>query len=74
MKIIVLTDKFDIDEPNQIFVGYLDNGTEWINGNDKKLSRTHRQFNRIYSSKGIQPALSASELSGRYYVCEIKCE
>lgn len=71
MRIVVLTDKLDVNEPNQTFVAFIDNGTLWLDGHDIRLSRTHHQFNRIYSAKGIHPTLSASEMSGRYYVCEI---
>lgn len=49
----------------------------FINGNLRKtgviegtehLSRVHKQPNRIYHINGVNPTLSASETSGRYYI------
>ena len=57
-----------IDTPNQqnaykslMFIGYLNKKTRFKNPSSKQLnySRTHRQANRIYSSKGISPTLLA---------------
>lgn len=52
------------------FVGYLDGNKRIKNPTEDqlKLSRTHRQPNRIHSDLGIHPSLSASEVSGRYNV------
>jgi DNA (cytosine-5)-methyltransferase 1 len=52
------------------FVGYV-NGVLRKKGaieNTEHLSRVHRQINRIYSSSGTHPTLSASETSGRYCI------
>ena len=53
-----------------IFVGYLNKNTrtKGVLPNTLHLSRVHRQCNRIYSSKGIAPTITAGETSGRYYI------
>lgn len=59
--------KLPTDSDGIDFVGYLD-GNKRIKDpteDQLKLSRTHRQPNRIHSDHGIHPALSASEVSGR---------
>jgi DNA (cytosine-5)-methyltransferase 1 len=53
-----------------MFVGYMNKNTR-KNGvlpNTMHLSRTHRQCNRIYSTNGLCPTLTAGETSGRYYI------
>lgn len=53
-----------------IFSGYR-NKKARISGvlpNTEHLSRTHKQFNRIYDAKGIHPTLSSQEASGRYFI------
>lgn len=53
-----------------IFVGYKNKSTrkKGVRPNTNHLSRVHKQCNRIYSSEGVHPTLSSSEISGRYYV------
>lgn len=58
------------DKSGLRFVGYV-NGALRKKGaveNTEHLSRVHRQINRIYSSNGTHPTLSASETSGRYCI------
>lgn len=53
-----------------IFCGYL-KGNIRKNGalpNTEHLSRVHKQPNRIYHIDGVNPTLSSSETSGRYYI------
>lgn len=66
-RIVLFEDMLTIDAPQMIFCGYIE-GANWT-FKTKQLSRAHRQFNRIYSGKGIHPALASSETEGRYYVC-----
>lgn len=53
-----------------IFCGYRNKPTrqKGLSAGGLKLSRTHRQCNRIYSIEGIHPTLSAQESSGRYFI------
>ena len=53
-----------------IFVGYRNKKirTKGTRENTNHLSRVHKQPNRIYSSDGTHPTLSAGESSGRYFV------
>lgn len=53
-----------------IFCGYLNKNIRknGVLDNTLHLSRTHKQCNRIYDSKGIHPTLSSQESSGRYYI------
>lgn len=53
-----------------IFCGYR-NKKMRINGvlpGTSHLSRSHKQFNRIYHINGIHPTLSSQEASGRYFI------
>jgi DNA (cytosine-5)-methyltransferase 1 len=53
-----------------IFCGYI-KGNLRKNGvieDTEHLSRVHKQPNRIYHIDGVNPTLSASETSGRYYI------
>ena len=53
-----------------IFVGYRNKGT-WKTGvrpHTEHLSRVHRQPNRIYSSKGVNPTIPSQETSGRFWI------
>lgn len=52
------------------FVGYRKGNlrTNGVRENTQHLSRSHKQFNRIYSDQGTHPTLSAQETSGRYYI------
>lgn len=57
-----------------IFCGYR-NKNQRKNGvkeNTQHLSRVHKQPNRIYHINGTHPTLSASEVSGRYFVYDGK--
>ena len=54
----------------KIFCGYL-KGNLRKNGalpDTEHLSRVHKQPNRIYHINGVNPTLSSSEMSGRYYI------
>jgi len=53
-----------------IFVGYRNKNIrkKGVNKDTKHLSRTHKQPNRIYDSKGVHPTLSSQEASGRYFI------
>jgi len=59
-----------------IFCGHVDkpirkNG---VNAITTHLSRTHKQQNRIHSTNGIHPTLSAQEIQGRNWVYDGKSE
>ena len=66
----VQKDNYVVESNGIDFVGYLDGNKRIKNPTEDqlKLSRTHRQPNRIHSDRGIHPALSASEVSGRYNI------
>lgn len=53
-----------------IFVGYRNKKIriKGVKENTNHLSRVHKQPNRIYSSKGTHPTLSAGETAGRYFI------
>jgi len=53
-----------------IFVGYRNKNirVKGTRENTKHLSRVHKQPNRIYSSEGTHPTLSAGETAGRYFI------
>ena len=58
-----------------IFCGYI-KGNIRTNGalpNTEHLSRVHKQPNRIYHIDGVNPTLSSSESSGRYYIYDNNC-
>lgn len=67
-----LLDKADIKRSpaGLIFSGYRNKPVRknGLSPGGLKVSRTHRQCNRIYSIEGIHPTLSAQESSGRYFV------
>jgi DNA (cytosine-5)-methyltransferase 1 len=52
------------------FVGYINASLRKKGAieNTEHLSRVHKQVNRIYSTRGTHPTISASETSGRYYI------
>lgn len=54
----IFPDKVHINSEDEVFAGYLD-GTDWTKGEDKRLSRAHRQPNRIYATGGGCPVPSA---------------
>lgn len=53
-----------------IFVGYRNKALRLsgVRPGTENLSRAHKQPNRIYSSEGIHPTLSAGETTGRYFI------
>ena len=53
-----------------IFVGYRNKNIRkaGVRPGTEHLSRTHKQPNRIYSSKGNHPTLASQETSGRYFI------
>jgi DNA (cytosine-5)-methyltransferase 1 len=53
-----------------IFCGYIKGNirTKGALPNTEHLSRVHKQPNRIYHIDGVNPTLSSSEGSGRYYI------
>lgn len=68
--VLLGSDKLKIQKSGLIFCGYL-KGNLRKNGtlpNTEHLSRVHKQPNRIYSINGVNPTLSSSESSGRYYI------
>jgi len=57
-------------ESGLIFVGYRNKNIRitGVRPGTENLSRVHKQPNRIYSSKGLHPALSSQETSGRFWI------
>lgn len=55
-----------------IFVGYRNKKIRkaGVRPGTEHLSRVHKQPNRIYSTKGIHPALPSQETSGRFFVLD----
>ena len=51
----------------EIFIGFFVGKFRFKHGDIWK-SRMHSQPNRIYSSEGIHPTISASETQGRYWI------
>ena len=53
-----------------IFVGYRNKKIRkaGVRPGTEHLSRVHKQPNRIYSTKGVHPALPSQETSGRFFV------
>jgi len=74
-KYIILEDKHIVKQKSGlIFCGYI-KGNIRTNGalpNTEHLSRVHKQPNRIYHIDGVNPTLSSSESSGRYYIYDNK--
>jgi len=70
-KYIIIDDKYIVKQKSGlIFCGYI-KGNIRTNGalpNTEHLSRVHKQPNRIYHIDGVNPTLSSSESSGRYYI------
>lgn len=70
-KYIILEDKYiNKQKSGLIFCGYIKGNirTTGVLPNTEHLSRVHKQPNRIYHIDGINPTLSSSESSGRYYI------
>ena len=68
--VLLNPDKLKTQKSGLIFCGYL-KGNLRKNGalpNTEHLSRVHKQPNRIYHINGVNPTLSSSEGSGRYYI------
>ena len=68
--VLLNSDKLKTQKSGLIFCGYL-KGNLRKNGalpNTEHLSRVHKQPNRIYHINGVNPTLSSSEGSGRYYI------
>jgi DNA (cytosine-5)-methyltransferase 1 len=68
--VLLEPDKLKKQKSGLIFCGYL-KGNLRKNGalpNTEHLSRVHKQPNRIYHANGVNPTLSSSEGSGRYYI------
>jgi len=68
--ILLESDKFKPQKSGLIFCGYL-KGNLRKNGalpDTEYLSRVHKQPNRIYHINGVNPTLSSSESSGRYFI------
>lgn len=68
--VLLEADKLTTQKSGLIFCGYL-KGNLRKNGtlpNTEHLSRVHKQPNRIYHTNGVNPTLSSSEGSGRYYI------
>ena len=68
--VLLENDKIKIQKSGLLFCGYL-KGNLRKNGalpNTEHLSRVHKQPNRIYHIDGVNPTLSSSESSGRYYI------
>lgn len=70
-KYVIIDDKHIVKQKSGlIFCGYI-KGNIRTNGalpNTEHLSRVHKQPNRIYHIDGVNPTLSSSESSGRYYI------
>lgn len=64
MKVTLIEEK---EDGGMIFVGFIHGKLRNLNS-PLSCSRMHKQPNRIYSAKGIHPALSSSEAGGRYYI------
>ena len=68
--VLLDSNKIKTQKSGLIFCGYL-KGNLRKNGalpNTEHLSRVHKQPNRIYHINGVNPTLSSSERSGRYYI------
>jgi hypothetical protein len=50
-----------------VFAGFIE-ADAWIKDEDRRLSRAHRETNRIHGIYGIHPTLSSSETQGRYWI------
>ena len=67
-QIVIFPEKLQEESTTEeIFCGYIEGGL-FLKDGDVRLSRTHRQPNRIYSANGIHPTISSSETQGRYFI------
>lgn len=65
-----ILDNFTIQDSGLIFIGYR-NATirkAGVRPGTDHLSRVHKQPNRIYSTKGLHPALPSQESAGRFWI------
>jgi DNA (cytosine-5)-methyltransferase 1 len=70
-KYIIIENKHIVKQKSGlIFCGYIKGNirTKGTLPNTEHLSRVHKQPNRIYHINGVNPTLSSSESSGRYYI------
>lgn len=72
----VIIDKKYINKQKSglVFCGYIKGNIRKKGSmpNTEHLSRVHKQPNRIYHINGVNPTLSSSESSGRYYIYDDK--
>lgn len=66
-KAVIFPERILIETEDEVFAGYIE-GTVWMEGENRRLSRAHRQPNRIYAIGGIHPTISATETQGRYWI------
>ena len=64
---MIFPERVEGESRGEVFAGYLE-GTDWTKGEDRGLSRAHRQPNRIYATGGVHPAISSWETQGRYWI------
>jgi len=72
--VLLESNKLKIQKSGLIFCGYLKANLrkKGAKPNTEHLSRVHKQPNRIYHMNGVNPTLSSSESSGRYYIYDGK--
>jgi DNA (cytosine-5)-methyltransferase 1 len=65
-----LISDFKIQDSGLIFIGHRNKQIRkaGVRPGTEHLSRVHKQPNRIYSSKGLHPALPSQETSGRFWI------
>lgn len=65
-----LIDKPKTQESGLVFAGYRNKTIRkaGVRPGTEHLSRVHKQPNRIYSTKGVHPALPSQEISGRFWI------
>ena len=68
--VLLESNKLKTQKSGLIFCGYLKGNIRKKGAlpNTEHLSRVHKQPNRIYHINGVNPTLSSSESSGRYYI------
>jgi len=68
--VLLENDQLKTQPSGLIFCGYLKGNIRnaGVLPNTEHLSRVHKQPNRIYHIDGVNPTLSSSESSGRYYI------
>lgn len=65
-----LLENYRKQESGLIFIGYRNKKIRkaGVRPGTENLSRVHKQPNRIYSAKGLHPALPSQESSGRFWI------